>query len=120
MFKNYPFYFSFFADIIFLIQRKMLINLKIRIMKSVSNSMFMTPKRQFNFLSLGSGYTLVKFFANLQLTLENFSSNQLLLKSHTLSSDTGCVCLFRGVKPSSPAEVSIKKSYGQKQQKNST
>lgn len=45
--------------------------LKIWIMKSVSNSMFTTPKRQlFFFLSLGSGYRLAKFLAKLKLTLE--------------------------------------------------
>lgn len=98
----------------------MLVYLKIKIMKSVSNSMFTTPKRPFHFLFLGSGYRLTKRLAKLKLTLEKFSSNQQLLKSHTLSSELGCVRLLRTVKPNSPAKVTAKTSDGQKQQRSDT
>lgn len=48
--------------------------LKMEIMKSVSNPMSTTSTRQLYFLSLGSGYVLAKFLANLKLTLENLRS----------------------------------------------
>lgn len=71
----YPFYFFLFSEIIFLLQRKIFVYLKIKIMKSVSNSVFTTPKRPFNFLFVASGYMLAKFLAKVNLTLEKLISN---------------------------------------------
>lgn len=89
-------------------------------MKSVSNSMFTTPKRQFDF-----SFSRAWLYANKTLSNTEVNTGKIRLElaatevTRTLKW-TGLRLPVKMVKPSSPAKVVLKKSQGQKQQRNNT